>query len=116
MSFVCASPVTISIGVKKTFSCNLFYFPSFSCRSHSFFPYSGVGKHLVPSLIVLPLSEYCNGSRIKLQGFSKVAFVQRLCLCMLLFCSFLRFLPCLRQGKKRKKLQKIFAVATGDRA
>src|SRR6266702_1504932 len=51
----------------------------------------------------------------KRQGFSKVASMQRLCLCMILFCSFCVW--CLPAGRHHtQKLQKIFPVAAGDHA
>src|SRR5436853_577953 len=47
MSSFCASPVTISTGVKKTISCKLLYFPSFFCRSISRTSTLGIFTELV---------------------------------------------------------------------
>ena len=50
----------------------------------------------------------CQEGKTCFQGFSKVAFVQRLCLCMLLFCSFCKKPPGRRRRPCAKNCKKSF--------
>src|SRR6266568_2886109 len=62
MSSFCASPVTISTGVKKTFSCKLLYFPSFFCRSIS----RSSTRRILPEMVLGRVSTNSMKNRLSL--------------------------------------------------